>query len=116
GILQKRASSLLDTKAISEWTAGAGIMLVEGLRQVNRIGKGLRDNDLGVKVSVDPSNEDQLSSNQAVRQSMFMGVLLLIFLLAMHFSTRVPAPFSTYLSAVAFVAAGGVLWTLLRLG
>ena len=45
-----------------------------------------------------------------------MGTLLLVFLLGMHFSTRVPAPYATYLPTAAFVAAGGVLWTLLRLG
>ena len=116
GILRRRTSSMMDTKVISEWTMGAGIMLAEGIRQVNRIGKGLRDNDLGVRVAVDSSHEDQTKSNLAVRQGILMGALLMVFLAAMHFSTRVPAPFSTYLSAAAFVAAGGVLWILLRLG
>ena len=106
GILQRRASSMLDAKVMTEWTVGAGIMLAEGMRQVNRIGKSLRDNDLGVKVAVDTSHEDQTGANRAVRQGILMGALLLVFLLCMHFSSRVPAPFSTYLSAAAFVAGG----------
>lgn len=116
GMLQRRASSLLDGKTFSEWTVGTGMMMAEGLRQVNRIGKSLRDNDLGVRVALDSNHEEQAKSNLALRQSILMGLLLAVFLLAMHYATRLPAPFSTWVTAVAFAAAGGALWILLRLG
>ena len=115
-MLKKRAWEMADNRRLYEWTVGSGIMMVEALRQVNRLGKGLRDNDIGVRIALDDHPEDNASANLAVRRGILLGVLVLIFLLAMHWSPRYPAPVSTLLGIAAFLAAAAILWVLLRIG
>src|SRR5262249_39669807 len=115
-MLKKRAWEMADSKRLYEFTMGSGIMMVEAMRQVNRFAKGLRDNDLGVRIALDEHEEGQGKANLGVRQGIFLGALVMIFLSAMHWSTRYPAPISTILAVIAFFAAAAMLWALLRIG
>ena len=113
--MKGRAGGKFDLDMLYEWTMGGGIMMVEGMRQINRIAKGLRDNDIGVRIALDDHHEDRTKPNVAVRQGALLGVLLAIFLAGMHWSSSFPAPVSTVLTSAALLAAAAVLWILLRI-
>ena len=92
----------------------SGTVVVESLRQFKRMTDAVRDDDLRVSLAEPPDEpEDSAASNRQVFRAITMALLLLVFLIAIRWSTALPA-YSVAFTILAILSGLVLLWILLR--
>jgi len=102
-LIRIRMSELLTREAASDWLMGAGLLMVEGFRQVNRIAEDFRDEDVSVRVNVAGSGASAGDSTADRSAALFIvgGFLLAFLLLCLRWAAA-----SSGASAIALPIAG----------
>jgi hypothetical protein len=112
-VLRTRLGEMVSRETASDWFIGSGMLFFESLRQMNRFGEGLRENDLSLGVDLQ-RDDDSTKGRQRIRLGIFIGMLLVVFLACLHFAVSAEGVVSAVLSAVAVAAGFALFWFVAR--
>ncbi len=115
-LLRARVGDLANPGAISDLLTDSGLLMLESLRQVNRLAEDFRDKDLLLAVERQSPPEDSRIGNKRVRYGIYAGMLLALLVVSLRLAASAPAPVSGVCAAVAVVAGAGLFWAVSMLG
>jgi hypothetical protein len=115
-MLRSCVEDVMEPELAREWAAGAGMLVVDGLRTIGRMAGELRDGTNSRRP--EGANDDRASAFRVrcIRQSVFASVWLVSFLVCLRESALIDQPWSGVLLVVAALAAGGLFWVVSRIG
>jgi hypothetical protein len=112
-MLRTRFGDMATRETASDGLIGSGLLFFESLRQFNRLAEGLRENDLSLGVDVQ-TDDDPAKTHQRIRSGIFIGMLLVVFLVCLRFAVSAEGAWSTAFSAVAIATAFALFWFVSR--
>src|SRR5262249_44137577 len=112
-VLRTRLGEMVSRETASDWFIGSGMLFFESLRQMNRFGEGLRENDLSLGVYLQ-REDDSTKARQRIRSGILIGMLLIVFLACLRFAVSAEGVVSAVLSAGAGAAGFALFWFVAR--
>jgi len=112
-LLRTRLGEMATRETASDWFIGSGLLFFEGLRQINRLAEGLRENDLSLGVDLQ-REDDSRKAHQRIRLGILIGMLLVVFLACLRFAVGAEGVASRVLSAVAVATGFALFWFVSR--
>jgi hypothetical protein len=94
---------------------GAGMVFLEGWRQVLRIAGDLRDGHLTHRYEAQPL-DTPASRNRFVRQAIFRAMLLILFRACLRWGQTAAQPWSAVLLILAAISSLALFWSVSRIG
>jgi hypothetical protein len=98
-----------------EWAMGAGMVFLEGWRQVLRIAGDLRDGHLTQRYEAQ-SFDTPAARNRFVRHAIFSAMLMLVFLACLRWGHTAAQPWSAVLLMLAAISSLALFWSVSRIG
>lgn len=114
-LLRTRFGDLMTRETISDWAIGSGLIAFETVRQAGRVAEQLRDNEISVGVELQREDEGRHQANRSIRRGVFVGMLVMTFLVSLRLAWALDGPWSAILSAVAAGTGIALFWFVSRL-
>ncbi|MEX2264138.1 MAG: hypothetical protein WD696_19450 [Bryobacteraceae bacterium] len=114
-LLRLRLGELASRDRVSEWFVGSGLLFFEGLRQFGRLADEFRDNELSIGVDFPSTREASRQAGRRIRSGIFIGMLVVVFLVSVRWAWSSAPPWSTGFSLLAGAAAVSLFWMVARI-
>jgi hypothetical protein len=114
-LVRRRLGDLTNTDDLTQMIAGSSLLFVETIRQASRTAEDLRDNELAMPMDSDIGYESE-SRGGNLRNAVSVSVLLVVFLLSVHWGRSASMPASLLFTAVAAAAFVRLFWVVIRIG
>lgn len=114
-VLTSQASQLLNSAALTEWTAGAGLLLFGSLREVNRLAEEIRENSLTIGVETTAAPPPAKEANHGLTTRVGLAFLLIVFIACLHWGSTATGSFAVLLQVTAVVSVFALFWNVSRI-
>lgn len=119
-VLRTQVGLLLNRRAVTEWSTGAGLLAFGAMREMNRVAEEIRDNNLTMGVDIRESAAsgagDAGSGSRQVRLGVLIAVLLVALLISLRWGAAAGAGAAQAAKVVAIATAAGLFWLVAKLG
>ncbi|MEO7653114.1 MAG: hypothetical protein ABIZ80_21865 [Bryobacteraceae bacterium] len=113
-MLRARMGEMANRETGSEWFIGSGLLFFETLRQVSKLAEGLRENDISVGVDLQTGDLTPARGHARIRLGIFIGMLLVVFLVAVRIASTASSPWSGIASVIGAISAVALFWFVSR--
>lgn len=113
-MLRTRVGELLNRDTASDWFLGSGLLFFESIRQLNRVAEEIRENEISVGVDLQTPDQESKKTNRAIRQGVFIGMLVVLFLVTVKVAASEQGVLAILLSITAAAMAFALFWFVSR--
>jgi hypothetical protein len=110
GMMRYSAGEILKPELAKEWTAGLGLVAMEGIRLLGRIAGELRDGTISSRENAPARDPAAAFRARVVAQSVLAALLLTSFLICLRGAA------TGVLSLLSLASAVGLFWSVWRIG
>ena len=115
-VLQTEVGRVMNRKAATEWSVGAGLMAFGAMREMNRVAEEIRDNNLSMGVDVTETNGGGEPANRSTRRGVLIAVLLVTLMVSLRWGAGSEGALVQVARVVALASVVGLFWAVDKLG
>lgn len=114
-LIRTQLGMLLNAESAKEWAFGSSLLMLGAVREMNRLAKEMRENDITVGVDVSDWRRPESSGAGRPVYLMILVGLLGLFLASLHWGNAAPEPWSLLLKVLAVVTLPAMFWAISKI-